>query len=135
MADAKNDGPNQDGLTVSQDKFANPHEKALYNLDTATDAHGIERVLGATNDAFIPAAVEASQQEKDAADRRNKMFDEASKRRQEQATGDIKDADRAVNNPADGGSQSATLTQAEADAKAKATADAAKADNKNGSNA
>lgn len=100
---------------VSQDKFDNPHEKALLNTPTVTDANGIERIVGSPTTEWTPAPLEASDEEKAAAERRNKMFDEASKTRAALLKGEVKDEDRALNDPSQGGSQSGTLTEAEKD--------------------
>lgn len=114
MAENKN---NDEGTFTSSDSFDNPHEKALRDQQTVKDDNGVERLVSNGTPEFIPAPMESSDEEKKAAERRNKMFDEASKTRQDALKGKVKDEDRAVNNPADGGSQTTTLTNKEAEAK------------------
>lgn len=108
-------GPREDnGRFTNIDNFDNPHEKALDALQTAEDSNGIERIVGPVDTTWTPAPLEASDEEKAAAERRNRMFDKASKRRLEQLTGEIKAEDTGVNDPSQGGSQTSTETVAEA---------------------
>lgn len=98
----------QDGKETSflnTDTFDNPDAKGLVAYQTATDGQGVERIIGPATTAWSPAPLEASDEQKQLAEKRNASFEEASKARQAQFGEGIKDEDRAVNNPADGGSQ------------------------------
>lgn len=70
-------------LTVSTDTFANPDEQLLTVHPTIMGADGIERIAGPSLDNWKPAPTEASDEEKEAAVRREEMFAEASRKRQE----------------------------------------------------
>lgn len=79
-------GPNDGGLTVSQDVFANPDVKALASIPTVTGKDGIERIAGPAVDNWEPAPVHATDEAKAAAEQREVMFAEAKAAREEALT-------------------------------------------------
>ena len=98
---------NKDGSFTSNDTFENPSLKALTNTHTVEDGNGIERVVGVSTDAFVPAPTEATKEQKDAASKLEKILEDAKQTRLDALKGDIKDADKQPNVPGDGGSQTA----------------------------
>lgn len=110
--EAKNEEQREgdEGRFTSLDTFANPSEKALYSMKTTTDGQGIERIVAPLAGTFVPAPLEATDEQKAAAERREAMFDKASKERQAALTSEIKDEDRAPNNQAVGGSQTSPIS-------------------------
>lgn len=75
--------PREESRVTSLDTFANPHEKALASQATAVDGQGIERIVGTVDTTWKPAPLESTDAEKEAAERRNRMFSSAAKQRQE----------------------------------------------------
>lgn len=107
-SEAKQEQSQPDGKETSflnTDTFDNPDAKGLVAFQTATDGQGVERIIGPAPTAWSPAPLEATDEQKQAAEKRVQAFEEASKSRQAKLGEEIKDEDRAVNNPADGGSQ------------------------------
>jgi hypothetical protein len=89
---------------VSRDVFTEPALAFLANAQTAVDAQGIERITSPSYGDFVPAPMEASDEEKAHAEKVAKVVKEARERRLGQLQGEIKDEDRAKNNPGEGGS-------------------------------
>lgn len=102
----KDAGKDKGDRFTSTDTFANPAEKFLANTQTVVDGLGIERIVSPNTSGFVPAPMEATDEQKEAAKRFEQMFTAASKQRVGQLKAEIKDEDRALNNQADGGSQS-----------------------------
>lgn len=104
--EGKKSQSNDDGdRFTSLDTFENPAEKTLANTQTVQDRMGIERIVAPLTSTFAPAPLEATDEQKKAAERRQAMFKDASEKRQASLTDEIKDEDRMPNNQADGGSQ------------------------------
>lgn len=102
---------------VSQDTFENPALKNLANTATVTDGFGIERIVSTPSD-FTPAPLHASDEQIKAAEEFQSKLDEAKSQRTALLQGsndaeagakaatelsDVDDSERAVNNPAVGG--------------------------------
>jgi hypothetical protein len=88
--------------------FANPDRVAYARTPTVKDDQGLERVLGGQVGGWKPAPMEASDEEKAAAEKRV-AFEEASQKERLSLLGrSLDNGDRLPNNAADGGSQTAT---------------------------
>lgn len=96
-----------DDTFTSKDTFENPSLKTLANTATVEDGQGIERVVGVSTDAFVPAPTEATKEQKAAATKLEKILADAKETRLAQLKGDVKDEDKQPNVPGDGGSQTA----------------------------
>lgn len=101
--------------TSSDDEFDNnPALKGISDGQTSVDANGIERVVVPPGTDWVPAPMEATDEQKEHLEKVNKVFDKARETRTAALSGnkvpDIKNADRQVNDPGQGGSQTAALT-------------------------
>lgn len=110
-----------DNNFVSQDTFENPALKTLANTGTVVDGFGIERIVTVGDNDFVPAPLEATNEQKAAAKEFESKLAEARDKRTTALNGGAKSADegakaatelsdvgtedRAPNNPADAGSQ------------------------------
>lgn len=93
----------QPGGTTGKEQFSANELNAHPLLPTATDAQGIERVIGPAVDNWQASPIEASDEELAAAERRVALEEEAKKRRGAVFSGENGEPEK--NDPAQGGSQ------------------------------
>lgn len=126
---------------TNNDVFENPDKQLLTQHATVEDANGIERIVGPAATDFTPAPLEATDEQKKAAEEREGATAKAREARlsalkpaETNSDGSVKsavkDEDRAPNVPGDGGSQTAPVEGDDTNKQVEERQDRAKAERK-----
>lgn len=83
MATSEKSSTSEDKSTNKDDGLNPVDAQGLTTVNTTVDSNDVERIVSYVETGWTPAPTESTKEEKEAAEKRNKAFDEASKKRQE----------------------------------------------------